>query len=91
MSLLDKVKETAGKVGEQAKHATAVGKEKIEDVQRQRKIDDLYEEIGRLTVATKRGAAPVDVDTQIDAKLSEITHLEQEAQADEAPPAAGAS
>ena len=38
MGFLDKVKDAAGKAADQAKHATAVGKEKIEDVRLQKKI-----------------------------------------------------
>ena len=41
MGLLDKVKDVAGKAAEGAKHATAVGKEKIEDARLQKKITEL--------------------------------------------------
>lgn len=78
MGFLDKVKDVAGKAADQAKHATAVGKEKIEDVRLQKKIDSLAEEIGKLIVAQKRGTAPADTDAQIDAKVAEITELEKQ-------------
>jgi hypothetical protein len=78
MGLLDKVKDVAGKAAEQAKHATAVGKEKLEDVRLQKKIDELCEEIGKLVVAQRRGEATADADTQIDAKVAEITQLEKQ-------------
>lgn len=78
MGFLDKVKETAGKVGEQAKHATAVGKEKIDDVRLQKKIDSLCEEIGKLVVAQRNGTAPDDAATRIDTKVSEIAELQQQ-------------
>lgn len=78
MGFLDKVKDVAGKAADQAKHATAVGKEKIEDVRLQKKVDSLAEEIGKLVVAQKRGVAPADADAQIDAKVAEITELEQQ-------------
>ena len=58
MGFLDKVKDAAGKAADQAKHATAVGKEKIEDVRLQKKINDLCQEIGALVVAQRRNEAP---------------------------------
>src|SRR5438105_4786964 len=58
MGFLDKVKDAAGKAADQAKHATAVGKEKLEDVRLQKKINDLCEEIGALVVAQRRNEAP---------------------------------
>lgn len=78
MGFLDKVKETAGKAADQAKHATAVGKEKIEDARLQKKINDLCEEIGKLVVAQRRNEAPADADAQIDAKVAEIAELEKQ-------------
>jgi len=51
MGFLDKVKDAAGKAADQAKHATAVGKEKLEDTRLQRKINDLCQENGALVVA----------------------------------------
>jgi hypothetical protein len=81
MGFLDKVKDTAGKAAEGAKHATAVGKEKIEDKRLQGKINDLCREIGALVVAQRRNEAPDDVATQIDAKIEEITNLEQQMEA----------
>lgn len=78
MGFLDKAKDVAGKAADKAKHATAVGKEKIEDVRLQKKIDELAEEIGKLIVAQKRGQAPADIDAQIDAKVTEIGDLEKQ-------------
>jgi hypothetical protein len=80
MGFLDKVKETAGKAAEQAKHATAVGKEKLDDARLQKKINDLCQEIGALIVAQKRGEAP-DAQTQIDAKITEIGEIEKQMEA----------
>jgi hypothetical protein len=81
MGFLDKVKETAGKAADQAKHATAVGKEKIEDVRLHKKINELCQEIGELVVAQKRSEAPADADTQIDAKVAEIAEIEAQIEA----------
>jgi hypothetical protein len=67
MSLLDKAK----KIAEQ-------GKGKLEDIRELKAVNDLYAEIGRLAVAQKRGSAPADADAQIEAKIAEITKLEQE-------------
>ena len=77
MGFLDKVKDAAGKAADQAKHATAIGKEKLEDVRLQKKINDLCEEIGALVVAQKRNEAPLDAPAQIDAKVAEIAEIEK--------------
>jgi hypothetical protein len=78
MGFLDKMKDAAKKGAEQAKHATAVGKEKIEDVRLQKKINDLCQEIGALVVAQKRNEAPADAGAQIDAKVAEIAEIEKQ-------------
>jgi hypothetical protein len=78
MGLLDKVKDAAGKAAEGAKHATAVGKEKIEDARLQKKITELCQEIGSIVVKQRRGEAPEDADAQIDAKIAEIGDLERQ-------------
>ena len=81
MGFLDKVKETAGKAADQAKHATAVGKEKIEDARLNKKINELCQQIGELVVAQKRSEAPDDADAQIDAKIAEIAEIEKQIEA----------
>ncbi|MDP9333756.1 MAG: hypothetical protein M3Q30_10670 [Actinomycetota bacterium] len=81
MGFLDKVKDAAGKAADQAKHATAVGKEKLEDVRLQKKINDLCEEIGALVVAQKRNEASLDAPAQIDAKVAEIAEIEKQMEA----------
>jgi hypothetical protein len=81
MGFLDKVKDAAGKATEQAKQVAAAGKEKIDDARLQKKADGLYEEIGKLIVASKRGNSPADLDAQIDAKVAEITEIEQQIEA----------
>jgi hypothetical protein len=78
MGFLDKVKDAAGKAADQAKHATAVGKEKIEDVRLQKKINELCTEIGALVVAQRRNEAPADADAMIDGKVAEIAEIEKQ-------------
>ena len=81
MGFLDKAKDAANKAADKAKQATAVGKEKIEDVQLNKKISKAAEEIGRLVVAQRRNEAPADADAQIDAKVAEIAELEAQIEA----------
>jgi hypothetical protein len=76
MGFLDKVKDTATKTVDQAKQATAVGKEKLEDRSLQKKIHELQQEIGALVVAQRRNEAPDDAATRIDVKVAEIGELE---------------
>ncbi len=78
MGFLDKVKETTNKVADQAKHATAVGKEKLDDTLLQKKINGLCQDIGALVVAQRRNEAPDDAAAQIDAKIAEIAELEKQ-------------
>src|SRR5690349_19584178 len=84
MGFLDKVKDAAGKAADQAKHATAVGKEKLDDARLQRKINDLCQEIGALVVAQRRSEAPEDAPAQIDAKVAEIADIEKQIEANSA-------
>ena len=84
MGFLDKVKDAAGKAADQAKHATAVGKEKLEDTRLQKKINDACQEIGALVVAQRRNEAPADAAAQIDAKIAEIADLEKQQEANSA-------
>jgi hypothetical protein len=81
MGFLDKVKDAAGKAADQAKAATAVGKEKLEDVRLGKKINDLCQEIGALVVAQRRNEAPADAAAQIDAKVAEIAEIEKQMEA----------
>jgi hypothetical protein len=81
MSLLDKVKDVAGKAADQAKHATEVGKEKLEDHKLGKQVQTLFQEIGELVVQQRRGTAPADAATRIDVKISEITELESQIEA----------
>jgi hypothetical protein len=81
MGFLDKAKDAANKAADKAKQATAVGKEKIEDAQLNKKISKAAEEIGRLVVAQRRNEAPADADAQIDAKVAEIAGLEAQIEA----------
>jgi hypothetical protein len=78
MGFLDKVKDTANKAADQAKHATAVGKEKFDDTRLQKKINDLCQEIGALVVAQRRNEAPDDVEARIKVKIAEIADIEKQ-------------
>ena len=78
MGFLDKVKDTANKAADQAKHATAVGKEKFDDTRLQKKINDLCQEIGALVVAQRRDEAPDDVEARINVKIAEIADIEKQ-------------
>jgi hypothetical protein len=84
MGLLDKVKDVAGKAAEQAKHATEVGKEKLEDRKLAKQVEELLQQIGELVVQQRRGTAAADADAQITAKVDEITELEAQIDANAA-------
>jgi hypothetical protein len=78
MGFLDKMKDAATKATEQAKLATAAGKEKFDEVRAQKKISDLCQDIGMIVVAQRRGEAASDADAQINAKIAEIAELEKQ-------------
>ncbi len=81
MGFLDKVKDAAGKAADQAKHATAVGKEKLEDFGSRRRSTSCARRSAQLVVAQKRNEAPEDASAQIDAKVAEIGELEKQMEA----------
>lgn len=81
MGLLDKVKDVAGKAAEQAKHATDMGKEKLEDRKLSKQVETLLQEIGEIVVGQRRGTAPADADAQITAKIAEIDDVEKQIEA----------
>jgi hypothetical protein len=91
MGLLDKVKDVAGKAAEQAKHATEVGKEKLEDRKLSKQVESLFQEIGELVVQQRRGTAPADADAQIGIKITEITELESQIEANSVAAGAGST
>ena len=91
MGFLDKMKDAATKATEQAKHATNVGKEKLEDARLHKKIHEACDQIGALVVAQKRGEAPADAEAQIDAKVAEIAELEKQMDANNVASGGGAS
>jgi hypothetical protein len=78
MGFLDTVKVNATKLTEQAKQQTVAAKEKYDDSRLQKKVNELYAQVGRLTVASRRGEAPPDADAQIGAKANEIAGLERQ-------------
>ena len=76
MSILDKAKGYADKAADVAAKATAVGKDKIDDARAQKKLHDLYAEIGRLVVAQRRGGPDAEVD--IAGRVAQISAIEHE-------------
>ena len=76
MSILDKAKDAAVKAADVAAKATAVGKDKIDDARAQRKLHELYTEIGRLVVAQRRGGP--DAEVEIAGKVAQIAAIEHE-------------
>ena len=91
MGFMDKVKDTATKAADQAKQATAVGKEKLEDRSLSKKINELQQEIGALVVAQRRNEAPDDAASRIDVKVAEIGELEAQMASNSADASDGSS
>ncbi|MGH8977314.1 MAG: hypothetical protein ACRDV7_04505 [Acidimicrobiia bacterium] len=76
MSILDKTKGYAEKAMDAAAKATAAGKDKIDDARAQKKLHDLYAEIGRLVVAHRRGGPDPEVD--VAARVAQISAIEHD-------------
>ena len=75
MSILDKAKGYADKAADAAAKAT-VGKDKIDDARAQKKLHDLYAEIGRLVVDQRRGGQ--DAEVEIAGRVAQISAIEHE-------------
>lgn len=79
MGFLDKVKDTAGKAAEKAKHGADLAQDKIEEQKLKKHVGELKEELGGVVYAQRAGTGDAAVDAE-----AEITRLVGEIQADEA-------
>ena len=88
MGFMDKVKSAAQDVATEAKKATAQGKEKLEDMQTKKKMDEAAKKLGYLVYRERTESVPAG--SEADTLVSEMKGLQ--AQLDEAaaaaPPAA---
>ena len=79
MGFLDKVKDTAGKAAEKAKHGADLAQDKLEEQKLKKHVGELKEELGGVVYAQRTDAGDGTVDAE-----AEITRLVGEIQADEA-------
>jgi hypothetical protein len=77
MALFDKVKEQAEKAKLQAMDLKDKAEHKVEDVQANRKADDLLEDLGRVTYAERTGRPVEGADAEIERLIGELRQLEQ--------------
>ena len=78
MGFLDKVKDTATKVGEKAQEAVAAGQEKLEDTKLKKKVGDLKEELGGIVFAQRTGTPPENAEAEITRIVGEIQEAERQ-------------
>ncbi len=76
MGFLDKAKETAKKVAEQAQEGISEAKEKGQELVLKRRINAAAEEIGHLVLRQKNGEAGLDA--EIDRLVGEVRAAEAE-------------
>jgi hypothetical protein len=85
MGFMDDLKKAAKEVGEGAKKAAAQGKEKVEDLQTKRKMDEAAEKLGYLYYREKTENVPAGSDAAT--LVEEITRLKAQLEADKGPEA----
>jgi hypothetical protein len=81
MGLFEKAKEQAAihlKDREKVREMAEKVKAKVEDVQTQRKANDLLQDLGRLLYAQKTGRVNPTADTEIDRLVSDLRTLEDD-------------
>jgi len=71
MGFMDKIKEASQNVAAEAKKATASGKEKLEDMQAKKKMDEAAKKIGYLVYREKIEGAPAG--PELDTLVAEMT------------------
>ncbi|MGH2754229.1 MAG: hypothetical protein ACRDLB_07310 [Actinomycetota bacterium] len=87
MGFMDKVKSAAQDVATEAKKATAQGKEKLEDMQTKKKMDEAAKKLGYLVYRERTESVPAG--SEADSLIQEMTGLQAQldAAAAAAPPA----
>jgi hypothetical protein len=76
MGLLDKAKDAAKTVGDKAQEGLKAGKEKLDEAQTKRDIDDRKEELGGIVYAQRTGTPAPDAESEITRIVGEIQALE---------------
>ena len=71
MGFMDKIKEASQNVAAEAKKATAQGKEKLEDMQAKKKMDEAAKKIGYLVYREKTEGTPAG--SEVDTLVTEMT------------------
>ena len=77
MGFMNKVKATAEKVGEQAKHGIEQGQEKIKDVKEKRKADGLLRDLGEAVYLDRSGKGTAATSSEIEKLMAELRELEE--------------
>jgi hypothetical protein len=86
MGFMDKIKEASQNVAAEAKKATAQGKEKLEDLQAKKKMDEAAKKIGYLIYREKTEGTPPDA--EVDALVAEMKSLQEQIDTNSPPQAA---
>ena len=71
MGFMDKIKEASQNVAQEAKKATAQGKEKLGDMQAKKKMDEAAKQIGYLIYREKTEGTPAG--SEVDTLVAEMT------------------
>ena len=76
MGLMDKVKATAGKVGEKAQQGVQQGQQKLSEVQERKRVDGLLRDLGAATFHDHTGRGSAAITGEIERLLAELRDAE---------------
>ena len=76
MGLMDKVKATAGKVGEKAQQGVQQGQQKLSEVQERKRVDGLLRDLGAATFHDRTGRGSPVVSSEIERLVAELRDAE---------------
>ena len=76
MGLMDKVKATAGKVGEKAQQGVQTGQQKLSEAQERKRVEGLLRDLGAATFHDRTGRGSAVVTSEIERLLAELREAE---------------
>src|SRR3954470_4212372 len=76
MGLMDKVKATAGKVGEKAQQGVQQGQQKLTEAQERKRVEGLVREVGAAAYHDRTGRASAAVTSEIERLVAALREAE---------------
>ena len=76
MGLMDKVKATAGKVGEKAQQGVQTGQHKLSEAQERKRVEGILRDLGAATFHDRTGRGSAVVTSEIERLVAELREAE---------------